>query len=299
MVKWLRTAGGAAELFGWGGLMLGDWFWFGVVSIYLGFALLALDVGFEPDFRNKWGPKLSIWGVLLVVVVAFSWVIVFVNGPLPVSAFATDGEYPAGYMISGISWKPQFTELDVDLTNPTDSAYQDLNIVLRPTSPVAAIAQVTDIADVSFEDKNSFSTHMLDLNLQTGVSKAIPLVLVATDAGYRVRCGRLPSHDDLKVVMALADMKWPTASNVPRGAPFEEQVRDMNYLFRVKFDDFSTYWLGYRDGDIYATRPRPTSTEWLKVDGDYTVGHRRRTISQKVQFGGALTIKPQAPSAAP
>jgi len=292
----LRTAGGAAELFGWGGLVFADWFWVGVTAIYLGFALLALDAWFEPDFRDNWKIKGIIFGAILAVAAAFSWAMVFVEGPLPAYAFATDGAYPIGTVISGISWRPQFTELNVDIENPQDKTYEDLNIVIRPTSAVAAIAQTSSISDVSFEDKNGLSTHMLDLNPRTGGSKAIPLVLLATDAGYRMRCGHLPAHAHLKILMALTDIKWNPQPSPP-GTPIEEAVRDPNYLLRVKADDFSTYWWGYREGEVYA--PRPTSTEWLKIEGDYTVGRRRRTISQRIQIGGKITIKPSAQLAAP
>jgi len=284
IVKWLRTAGGAAELFGWGGLVLADWFWVGVAAIYLGFALLALDVWFEPDRKTK-----TIIGVaILVFTVAFSWGVVFVEGPLPINVFATDGEYPIGTVISGVSWRPQFTELNVDIENPKDRPYEDLNLVIRPTSAVAVLAQTSGISDVSFEDKNGLSTHILDLDPRTGISKAIPLVLLATDAGYRVRCGRLPARDHLRIVMALADIKWDP-SPLPTGTPIEQSFQDPNYMLRIKNDDFSTYWLGYREGSVYASRP--TSTEWLKVEGDYTVGHRRRTVSLKVQIGGKITLK--------
>lgn len=269
--------------------MLADWFWVGVTAIYLGFVLLALDVWFEPDFGDRWKTKGIIWGAILIAVIAFSWGIVFVEGPLPVSAFVTDGEYPTGTVIAGISWKPQFTELTVDIDNPKDRAYKDLNLVIRPTEAVAAIAQTTSVSDVSFEDKNGLSAQILDLDPRTGSSKAIPLVLLATDAGYRLRCGRLPAHTHLKIVMALTDLKW-NPPTVPPGTPIEQAVRDKDYLLRIKFDDFSTYWLGYRDGEVYAPR---RSVDWLKIEGEYTVGHRRRTISQRVTIGGKVRIKRQ------
>jgi hypothetical protein len=292
LVRWLRAIGLAAVLFGWGGLVREDSFWVGAIAIYLGFAVLVLDIWFEPDFRNSWKTKVTISGIILLVVIAFSWRIVFLDAPLPIAAFSTSGEYPIGTVISGIAWRPQFTELDMDIRDPTDRPYEDLNLVVRPDSAIAAIAQATGLYGVSFEDKNGVTTHLVDFDTRTGNSKAVPLVLVATDAGYKVRCGHLPAQSSLKIVMALTDIKW----NPTPPVDFEESFKDPNYMLRFKFDDFSTYWLGYKDADVYA--PRPKSSEWLRVDGSYVVSHRRRNISQKFQIGGNI-IMPQAQPVTP
>ena len=71
--------------------------------------------------------------------------------------------------------------------------------------------------------------------------------------------------------------------------PIEVGVRDPNYMIRYRSDDFGTHWLGYKDGDNFA--PRPTSTEWIKIDGTYTALHRPLQISEKVQVGGNLTVR--------
>jgi len=41
IVRWLRTAGITAELFGWTGLLLVGWFWPAAIFIYAGFLLLV------------------------------------------------------------------------------------------------------------------------------------------------------------------------------------------------------------------------------------------------------------------
>lgn len=297
IVKWLRAAGIAAELFGWGGLVLAHWFWAGIVTIDLGFLFLALDIWYEPDLSEKWKIKLLVSAIVIGLAVAFTWSTVFEQAPLPVSAIVTDGEYSAGTVVSGIDWSPEFTELDVDIQNPTDDAYEDLDVVIRPTSAVAAIAQVTNVPDVSFEDKDGISTHAVDYDTRTGNSRAMPLILLATDAGYRVRCPHLPAHGDIKIVMALADIKWDPPPRQPGGPP-SMSIWDPNYMMRFKTDDFSTFWLGYKGADVYANRP--TSSEWLRADGDYMVGYRKRTISQKIQImGNTSPMMPQAQPAAP
>lgn len=290
ILKWLRGAGIAAEFFGWGGLLLAWWFWPAVVVIYLGFVLLSLDLWFEPDLRKT--PLWRIGGITLMVLfaVAFSLGIVFVNAPLGVSAMMTDAEYPAGTVIAGIAWKPQFTEVQIWINNSSDRNYDDLDLVVRPSSAVAAIAQLTNLPGVSFEDKNGLGVRLMDINPTKSTSNVVPLILLATDAGYRIRCPHFPAKTMLKIVIALADIKWNPPANQSQ-IPIEQRVRDRDYILRLKFDDFSTYWQGHQNGDVYA--PRPTSGEWMKVEGSYTVAERRRDISQRIAVGGELTIKQQ------
>jgi hypothetical protein len=115
----------------------------------------------------------------------------------------------------------------------------------------------------------------------TGKALAIPLVLLATDAGYVMHCSRLPARTSLQILIALADIKWNPPPE-PSDRPIQDQVNDKDYVMRVKLDDFSTYWLGHADGNVYAPRPKP---QWVKVDGEYTAVFRTRGISQKIELG--------------
>ena len=183
VVKWLRTAGIGAEFFGWGGLLLAGWFWPGVAFIYAGFLLLAIDVWLEPGLQRSLLWRIGIVTILLLFTTAFSLGIVFVKAPLDVSAFVTAAEYPTGTSIAGIPWKPQFTELQVRIDNPSDRNYEDVNLLIRPMSAIVAIAQVTSVPNVSFEDNHALSMRLMNINVGTMKATAIPLVLLATDAG--------------------------------------------------------------------------------------------------------------------
>jgi hypothetical protein len=218
---------------------------------------------------------------------AFTQWFVLVPGPLPVYASVTDGEYPPGTKVGGIAWKPQFTELKVSIQNPTNKPYEDLNILLRPNEPVAAISQISDLPEVSFQDNNGGMTRLFDID-QSGISKVAPLALLGTDAGYRVQCHRLPAHSTLKIVMALADFKWAPAEHHP-GLDPGKAVRESNYVVKMRFDDFSSYWLGHEDGDVYA--PRPSSSPSIKVEADYLLAHRPRHLSQRVQVDGRFIVR--------
>jgi hypothetical protein len=67
------------------------------------------------------------------------------------------------WCLAGIQWRPEFTELQVFIVNSTDKAYEDLNLVIRPTIPVVAVEQVSKIPGVSFEDKNNMMTRLVDV----------------------------------------------------------------------------------------------------------------------------------------
>jgi hypothetical protein len=165
---------------------------------------------------------------------------VFVDAPLSATGYMTDGEYPAGKDISGIPWKTEFTELQVQFTNDPDRVYEDLNIVIRPTEAIAAIKQITDVPGVSFAGKNDSAIHVVDVNFQSGASNAIPLVLLATDAGYRMRCPRLPGHSTLRAVIALA------------------------FQFQLSRRDSESIESG-RDADIRASFCQPATTLTIKL----------------------------------
>ena len=257
--------------------MLGGSFWIGASLIYLGFLLVAIDLWVEPDLHGKTGMRIV--GVLAIALfaAAFSWRIVFVKAPLDVMAFTINGTHPPGTTIAGIAWKAQFTELQVWLVNPTERNYDDLNVVIRPGSPIAAIAQLTAIPNVSFEDSHAATGRLISN------ATVIPLILLATDTGYRMRCPRLPAKTEIKVVIALADVKWN-----PLPPEDKQQASDKNYVLRVKReDDCSTYWFGHAGVDDDYT-PRPTSSETIKIEGEYVAAQRTRSVSQKIKVGGNL-----------
>ena len=106
-VKFLRAGGVASLLIGFGGGVLADRFWLGIALCYVGVAAFAVDVWFEPELFGKWRAKGIAWGVILLLTMAFTWEFILIPAPLAVAAFVTDGEFPIGTVISGISWRPE------------------------------------------------------------------------------------------------------------------------------------------------------------------------------------------------
>jgi hypothetical protein len=281
MLAWIIKAGIASELFGWGGLLISGWFVISTVLIYLGFLLFGIDLWFEPELAPKLGWRIVGTAVIVASAIAFSIGVVFVKAPLLASAEMTDGTYPAGTKIAEILWRPEYTEVDVYIRNPSDRPYDDLDVVMRTNSPIAAIAQKGNACPgASFEDRNDYSNHLLDVNGKTGERTALPVVVLATDAGYRMRCAHLPANTTITVVIAMADLKWGGCAT--SGNP-EKTLLD-GCPIRIKFEDYSSYWIGLPGRDVFT--PRPSSSDAVKVDKNYTVMYRRRSETQRIPIGG-------------
>ena len=270
VIKWLRTAGISAELLGWGGLLLAGQFWFAVGAIYFGFVLLALDAWFEPDLKSH--PRWKVALVLALVIAAgiFSWVFVFVSAPLGVSIVLMNAEYPPGTKIAGISFGPQFTELRLVIKNGSTRSYEDLNLLIKPTEPIAAVAQLTNVPNVSFSNGAGLSAQVMRRSSDS--STMLPTTLLATDGGYRMRCPHFPAGESIEIVMAIAAvMDRPPESAGPT---------ERNYTIRIKLSDYSSYWIGRADGDVYG--PRPKTIQWVEIEGDYNAAQRSRSVAQKM-----------------
>jgi hypothetical protein len=244
----------------------------------IGYARVSTYLWFEPELPAQW--KILGGTIVLACVVAFSWAIVFVQAPLDVVAVVTNAQYPPGATIYGVPWRKEFTELDMRVINPSDLNYDDISLLIQPTEPTASIQQITtNVSGVYFTDKNDFSAKVADVK-PFGKALVIPLVLLATDAGYVMHCPRLPGRTSIRILIALADIKWDPSPGA-KDRPIQDRVYDKDYVLRFKMDDFSTYWLGHADGDVYLGDANP---QWVKVDGKYTGGFRTRKISKKIEL---------------
>ncbi|MGH7047750.1 MAG: hypothetical protein ACREE2_15325 [Stellaceae bacterium] len=275
-MKWMRGVGITGVLIGLGGILFGEWFWPVVVLIYISLLAILIDVWFEPELVWKW--KIGATAGTIALAAFFSWGIVFVRAPLPVTAMITDAGYPSGTNIHGIVWKTGFTELRLTLFNPSNYNYRNIALSIQPVEPIAAIVQSTNIPGVVFYDNHRLTASPIDINFMTGQRTALPMVILATDAGYTMHCPLLLGGTSVEIVMALAEMKYP------QKPPIEEK----NKMFRIKFDDGSAYWIGYQDGDDYL--PQRPSTTTVKVKGQYDAARRRWLISEKVKVSGQLPL---------
>lgn len=148
-----------------------------------------------------------------------------VDFPEPkISAFSNNVEYPEGSIVSGIKFHPQFTEAAILLKNDSTKDFDELTLVFQFDEPIAAIGQKTNISNVSFEEKNGFDARVMIADA-TGKRTAVPdVVLLATDAGYRMRCPKFVGQSSMQITIALSDVvqeqhpEW-------KALPPEEQVK--------------------------------------------------------------------------
>ena len=76
-----------------------------------------------------------------------------------------------------------------------------------------------------------------------------------------------------------------------RWSDLRDAMRQSDYVQRIKFvEDFSNYWIGHLDGDVYAPRQK---VNWVLVDGEYTVLYHRKKFKQKVNVAGNISFTPQ------
>lgn len=278
-IKWLRSIGLASMVFGWAGVLMTVYYWYAIGAIYCAFILLFLDVFLASELRIMPRWRFFFMALLVILAAMFHFGFVFSKTYLAIAGEAPDAKYDR-QTLYGIDWHPEFTELIVHVMNESSSDYSDLNFKVKTDIPVVAISQITQIPDVTFDGTEGV-TLGYEENDPSGVGKKIvPLRLLATQDGYRVRCGKLRQGQWLTLILALGEIKM-------RGHYDQVPPEDKNYVVEGKSPAF-TYWLGHPEGDVYQPRTNPS---WVKVDGDFVAKYRRRTISKHWNF--PLTATPQ------
>lgn len=276
-LSYVRTSGIVSLMLGGASMMQGpDFFVWTVWLVYTGLALLALDALLE-EWPHVWVKYIFV-GVVLTVTCLFSWGWVFIDTPLHVTGMVNSAEYPEGTVIAGIDWSPKYTELILNIHNGTKRNYEDLKILIKPNYPIAAIAQLSTYSGVSFVDR--FGMDMRMVEIEGDRQTAHPQVLIATDAGYIVRCDKLPGMASLKIVLAIVDVKNDPHPHFP-SQPGESMVRPEDLLI-MKLNNGSTYWFGHKGIDHYTPRLKPNTVE---ISGEYIAAQRKRNISMELKVG--------------
>lgn len=225
-------------------------------------------------------------GLLLIlslcgVIVATSLIILSLKEALSlqIGVVVNNAEYPSGLIVSGIEFKTNFTEATIRITNSSQENYEDISLLFQFDEAIAAIAQGSNVPNISFYEKNGLDTRFMLAN-PAGKTVVVPEIeLLATNAGYIMRCPHLPSETTIRVVVALTDISGPPHADYSK-LPFEEQVKMKEIVSTVTADGF-TYWMGHRDGNVYGPRRSPL---WLKIEGKYTVSQMTYPVSKKIDF---------------
>jgi hypothetical protein len=275
LLAWCRGIGLFGVLCGGLGVMQPQFFWLSVGLVFAGLLLFAVDLYFESGISKN----IKIIGCSLIVVIMalFAERVVFVPAPLPLNTLVSDFDYTPNLGPAGIAWSPFFTELDLIVTNPTDQNYDNLDVLVRPDTPIAAIKQLSSLTDVSFEDEYGVTDRF---TVDDG-GTPITMVFLATNAGYKVHCGRIPPRNSLKLVMAIAEIKkgQPREPGKPFVLPPDISLKDISVTqtFTEKDGATFTYWFGSESNkSLYLSSPTPNK---MLVTGSYIASNRTRRIN--------------------
>ncbi len=191
--------------------------------------------------------------------------------------------YPDNTFLGGIKWSKYFTELHMIINNPTENDFKEFNLEINLTSPIVGIGQVSNIPNIYFSSLSDLVKHqeIIDPKNQR-ISN--PLILIATNGGYRLNAEKIPSKRNLEIIIALADIK-----DTPRG---DSNIFNKNYILTVKYNsegkDFCD-WFGNKPDltnngyyDIYEQlKTSPTGVN-LKIS--YTISGEKIKLSKNIKI---------------
>jgi hypothetical protein len=234
-------------------------------------------------------------GVLTVCVGAFAWTDIkrgdkdwtafqqlWGNKKPNFVALSTTTEYAPGTVINDIPWLSFYTELDLIMSNPTDGSYDGIDILVRPDFPVARITQLGNLPNVSFEDY--FGVTQRAAVKELGTKVATPIVFLATDAGYRVHCERIPPKQSLRIMMAIVDFKKSAPLKPGQPIPWQGDITAVDFgteeTFTAKDGTKGTYWFGspYNIG-TYIPHPNPAR---IIITGHYSAKSKQREVKEEI-----------------
>lgn len=282
----------------------------GAVVLVLGFLLLLIVN------REVGGASDRVWGVLTLGVIALGLLLILRSDPISRRLFparthptrsalvvlasaaslaavgwwllvqpypariefvgaTTAAEHPPGISVAGIPWRSPYSELRLRITNPTARAFEHLDLLIKPDQLIAAIRQDGTVPGVSLSPEVE-TTLIVELEKKAGDHYALPLALVATGGGYRVRCSRLPGRTTLQLVLATVTMPLQGVADTPADDPFDK-------AFRVRFDSGNdVYWYGHPDAPdaVFGPRAAPAT---VAISGSYVVARQTHAVDVQLE----------------
>jgi hypothetical protein len=193
-------------------------YWVGVLSFYAGVVVTTWEVIVGADFKSRRFIKVLFVGVLLLLTTLFTASVVLVHVPMEALAEYRWSAPSPGTDVGGFVWKTQYGELRLTLLNSTDYDFTDVDLNIKPDQPVAKIGQLSQIADVSFltpdnqeafAGGNGMTIAMPEMGTvgPDGRIQDLPAHIEYSLGGFRVKCGSVPKHSTLDLVLATTGPK--------------------------------------------------------------------------------------------
>jgi hypothetical protein len=272
LIVWTRSTGLLGQVLGWATLVFANYFWLAVSAIYIGFAVLMADAFLEPALDRRW--KIPAVIAIILGAATFTYKVVMPDAPLGFLASTMSENIPAGSEMFGITWRPEFASVMLRIANPTDNDYDNLNVVILPSDPIAHITQISAIPNCFFQDKNSYNITMTVTSPTDNYTRRLPAILLATDSGYRLVCQKLAAHSTIEISIALANIKTEA---IERSETQSDFVLDS----KLVGDNTTHYWVGLREGDVYARKPQPSM---VALRGTYRSSLREWKINENIKI---------------
>jgi hypothetical protein len=206
------------------GLLTTGYFWAGVVLFYVGLALLAVDLAFEKWVLHR-PVKLRIFLGLFYLgsTAVASWAWIFRPAPLEIRATSDCPTFGQGSVIEGVPWQPQYSEINLQIKNPSATDYTDFEAEIETDESIGAIKETNGTSDCKIASAHApLFIHAQTMKNGVPAGKAddpgsgesyvvVPLgsdgkpVIPASgsDSSYNIYCDRVPAKSEIDFFGAL------------------------------------------------------------------------------------------------
>jgi hypothetical protein len=173
-------------------------FVFSVVLIFVGIILIAIGLCLDASRVTR----IIVLALSSVGLFLLSKFIVFAPAPLVVRAVFNVADYVPGTTMAGIPWEPDFVELQVFLSNPTNDSYTDVSVILNTDMMTRAIGQVSDIPGVTFP-KAVLSRPVAEWTDDKGRHHQAPVIVQG--GLFKMQCEKIPPKSAVAAIVALSN----------------------------------------------------------------------------------------------
>jgi hypothetical protein len=115
------------------------------------------------------------------------------------------GNYLAGTEIGGIKWEPQFSDLRVMITNPTDHDYDSFDFTVAPDAGIIRAGEVGSLGAKLISNSKLQDVYSSGVDPTTGKPFQQHWDHFITGS-YRILCDKIPHGLTLQLVFATGDM---------------------------------------------------------------------------------------------
>jgi hypothetical protein len=176
---------------------------------------------FEPSFKTHSRIK---WAIVAIIVVGVGWFTVnlFRSTPLSIESHIANSkhDYRPGTSFAGIAWKPGFSDLRVNIHNPSVFDYDSVTLLISTDQSVVQVGQLQVGSPVCAISPNNPITdaHVNFKEADTGNEYTIPQLIspsVSMDSKYKLTCDKMPRGATAQLTIATANMGDPGMLTLP------------------------------------------------------------------------------------